>query len=186
MITHTYNTRNPYQTLCKIPKQYAMLLVTYVPNITCEICKNFIKDPIHIGAHSNFKTFCNLSVSMNLYSNHLSDITCSECLTIYTENTENKSENEWQLKDDSHKTQPNLTPLQELTNAVQKFVNARAGEPQLLRGAVLCWESMCVGENGQMIYNTNYVSFENTSMSETVGLLDLAKSMVKNDILGDD
>lgn len=80
-----------------------------------------------------------------------------------------------------------LTPLQELTKAVQKFVTDRTGEPRLLRGAVVCWEAVTFDdEDGKLMYNVNYASCDDTSMGETIGILTLAKSIAMSDMLGDD
>lgn len=81
-----------------------------------------------------------------------------------------------------------LTALEKVAAALQEFVNEcnDEGRPVLLRGGVVCWESMVYEDDGDAGFLVNYASLPNTSMATTIGILDLATEVAKNDMLGED
>lgn len=77
------------------------------------------------------------------------------------------------------------SPLEKVTAAVKEFIQAVNDEPVIVRGAVVCWETMAFDEDGDANYTVNYTSLPETSMAETIGILDIAMDVVREDIASD-
>lgn len=78
------------------------------------------------------------------------------------------------------------TPLERVAEALQEFVNSIDDQaPVLLRGGVVTWESMIFDADGDAMFKVNYAALPNTSMASTIGILDLATEVAKNDMFTD-
>lgn len=78
------------------------------------------------------------------------------------------------------------SPIEALTAAVQEFVNARSEHgPVLLRGAVVVWEQVRFDDDGQTAFHTSYACTEGTSPAASVGILELGRQVVLDDLLDD-
>jgi hypothetical protein len=83
-------------------------------------------------------------------------------------------------------TEPEQTPLDRLTIAVQEFVNATDPEaPVLIDSAVVVWETMVYEDDGDLAYKVNYANAGRASMSAAVGLLQIGLDQVLADIRPD-
>lgn len=70
-----------------------------------------------------------------------------------------------------------MSPLERVAKAMQDFVNSIDAEaPVLLRGGVVAWESMVLNEDGDTGFKVSYAALPNTSMSSTVGLLEMGRN----------
>lgn len=87
------------------------------------------------------------------------------------------------MTEDELKAWEEMTPLERVNKTIQDFVNAVDPEaPVLLRGGVISWESMIYDEDGDAMFRVNYASLPNTSVSSTIGILDLATEVAKHDM----
>lgn len=79
------------------------------------------------------------------------------------------------------------TPLEDLTEAVQAFVNAGEDHAAVVTASLLVWEVTRFNDDGEAEQAIRYaVPGEHASMAAAAGLADLGRQLVLSDILDDD
>lgn len=80
--------------------------------------------------------------------------------------------------------EPERTSLEVLAAAVQSFANELTDGPELIDNAVVVWESVSYGDEGEVQRCIRYaVPTNNFTMSGTLGLLEAGHHYVRRDIL---
>ncbi len=78
------------------------------------------------------------------------------------------------------------TPRDKLEAALQEFVNETYDEACILKEAIVVFETTRFNDEGRQAYRVNYsIPTEGTGMSATVGLLEMGKALVLNELVGD-
>lgn len=79
------------------------------------------------------------------------------------------------------------TPLEDLTQAVQTFVNANESEPVVVTASLLVFEVTRFDGDGDAAQAIRYaVPGDHASMAAAAGLADLGRQLVLSDILDDE
>lgn len=76
--------------------------------------------------------------------------------------------------------------VQAVRDSIQALINAIEDEPSLLDSAVVVFEAVSFGDDGETERRISYtVPTDNFSISATLGLLEAGKFYIRRDTLGD-
>ena len=73
-----------------------------------------------------------------------------------------------------------------LAESIQEFINAGEEIPRIVRGAVLVYETMRYDDDGDEVYSTNFSCIPGTTLATAIGVLDLGKALMINQVIEDD
>ena len=78
------------------------------------------------------------------------------------------------------------TPIEELQEAVRRFIERTHDEPTLLKDLVVVYETTMFREDGNQAYMVRYACGPGTGLSAGIGLCEMGKAYMVDDILSAD